>query len=555
MQRLFILLLLSLILPGYLILFAQETNCCDREAILYCEYNHAFLDNTQEEKIEKEFSTAVFQKFNELFSKNCFQIILPMSPEAANLSQNEYKIEVKYTQVTNITKWPDIRIEATLFFVGEGYDEQVETWEVEEPGDSLTVDKVIWPSFLDKLANKINNGAEITEIIERFEKRPVTVDVGCDKEDFEPGEVVDVFLTGFKGKYGQTSREFNRIMVQVSEGDIINGATCELGEDYKVFKVENDFIKISYKAPGDCGNLSVKFTIYNSCDILSEEKLWLNVTQINDRITEKDYALSCYDAKVSVKGTYDKQLDVSDENTSDEYVHTHHISENIGASATVYLTLIETQDMPVLNQTFQYYKPTSINVSAINYNYNEKKYFAGPDYETNVDYNRSVTEQELDGKENVKQWTWMLVIDNETNEAVKLIPAGFNINYEILETEIINSVHGQERESSSSTRNISKSFKLGPVGESVPDPTIKTSDTWIQDYLEKQGVEIPEGVPIPNISNQETIKKIQPDIIAKFGDHKTSFGGEGSRKIEKELENGKQEENLFYSWSMTLKEN
>lgn len=247
MQKLFI-LLLSLIVHVQNNLFAQGTECCGRKAILYCEYNHSLIGNTAREKIEKEFSAAVFQKFNELLSGNCFGLILPTPLNPANVAQNEYQVEVKYTQVTNLTKWPNTLIEATLFFESEGYREQLHNWEVEEPGDSLTVDKIIWPSFLEKLANKIEIGPEITEIVEKFEKSPVALDIGCDKKEFDTGEVIDVFLTGFKGKYGQTSREFNRVVAQVSYGEIVNGAECELGEDYKVFKVENNFIKINYNS-------------------------------------------------------------------------------------------------------------------------------------------------------------------------------------------------------------------------------------------------------------------------------------------------------------------
>jgi len=263
-----------------------------------------------------------------------------------------------------------------------------------------------------------------------------------------------------------------------------------------------------------------------------------------------------YDARINVKKTYDKLLQTSDENTKDEQVNNHFINESIEASATIYLTLTETMDMPVLNQTWQYFKPTSVSISSISYNCQENKYMAGPKYETNVEYDRSVNKQELEGKQTVKQMPWMLVIDNETKKAVKLIPAGYSIRYEINETERINSViyseNGPERESSSTSKTRSKSFKLGPVAEEIPDPTIKTSDTWIRDYLEKQGVDLPDGVPIPKVSNQQTVKEIHPDILVKFGDGKTSFSGEGSRKIEKELENGKQEENLHYSWSMTV---
>ncbi|MBN2863254.1 MAG: hypothetical protein JXN62_08850, partial [Bacteroidales bacterium] len=186
----------------------------------------------------------------------------------------------------------------------------------------------------------------------------------------------------------------------------------------------------------------------------------------------------------------------------------------------------------------------------------ENRYSAGPKYETTVDYHRSVNKHELEGKEHVSQLPWMLVFDNETGKAVKFVPAGFNVAYEINETEYINSVistdHGPERDSKTSTKTREKSFALGPVGEEVMDPTIKTSNTWIRDYIKDQGIEIPAGVPIPNVSNQETIKKIHPDILVRYGDGKTSFGGEGDRMIKKELEDGYDEQNFHYNWSMTI---
>jgi hypothetical protein len=54
------------------------------------------------------------------------------------------------------------------------------------------------------------------------------------------------------------------------------------------------------------------------------------------------------------------------------------------------------------------------------------------------------------------------------------------------------------------------------------------------------------------VSNEETIKKIHPDILVKFGDGKTSIGGDGSRRIRKDLEDGYEEQNFHYNWSMTV---
>jgi hypothetical protein len=138
-----------------------------------------------------------------------------------------------------------------------------------------------------------------------------------------------------------------------------------------------------------------------------------------------------------------------------------------------------------------------------------------------------------------------------------MIPAGYRISYEINETEKLNSVRytnqGPKRESKTTTKTSSKYFELEPVGEKVTDPTVRKSDNSLQDYLQRQGIEIPAGVSLPEVSNKEIIKEINPDIVVKFGDGKSSFGGEGRLPVKKEMENGFEEENRYYKWEMTLK--
>jgi hypothetical protein len=278
-----------------------------------------------------------------------------------------------------------------------------------------------------------------------------------------------------------------------------------------------------------------------------------------DKVTARNFVKvkpEEFEAKIAISKKYDRILQTSQEYSKGE-VYKRDIKESIEASSTIYLELTNTMDMPIFNQTWQYYTPTKVNLSEFNYNFKENQFRSGPKYETNVDIIKDATNYEIEGKEYLTQLPWMLVIDNETKKAVKLIPAGYSIAYEINEMEKLNSVvysdEGPKRDSKTTTKTGSKSFKLGPVGEEVDDPTIKKSDNWMQDYLKKQGIELPAGVPIPEVSNEETIKKIQPDILVKTGDGKYSFGGDGSRQIKKEFEYGSDKVNLSYNWNMTIK--
>jgi len=373
--------------------------------------------------------------------------------------------------------------------------------------------------------------------------RGLKIEVKPDRREIEPDEHAKIIIT-----FNETDPDGSKYPLEGKEIDVkINGLVNGTIKPVNGYTTNSDGkIVLNYKA----GSNDEKITVNASF----QPEDYPDKAEGKGSVTVKSPE---YDAKLNLKKTYDKTLTTSYNDISSKEVHKHNLKESIEASATVYLTLIESQDMPVLNQTWQYFKPTSVSIPEINYNSTENKYSSGPKYETNVDYYRSLIKQELDGKETVKQLPWMLVIDNETKKAVKLIPAGYGITYEINETEKLNSTvysdQGPEKRSSTTTKTSSKSFALGPVGEEIQDNTIKKSDTWMQDYLKKQGVELPAGVTIPKISNEETIKKIQPDILVKFGDGKTSFGGEGTRKIRKELEHGYQEENLHYSWNMTVK--
>ncbi len=262
-----------------------------------------------------------------------------------------------------------------------------------------------------------------------------------------------------------------------------------------------------------------------------------------------------YEAEVTITKNYDKTLNTDQQDNKGEVRIIHKLNENIHAAATLYLKLTEVADMPVYNQTWEYYKPVSVNITSFSYNSNENKNSTGKNYETNIDYTRIVKNREISQKEYTTMVPWILAIDNDTGKVVKIVPGGCTIDYEILETKVLNSViyskDGPDRDSETTTKTRDKKFVIGPVGEEIPDPTVAQSDTWIKDYIEDQGIELPPGLTIPEVSNTETISEIPPDILVSTGDGKQTMGGSGSRTIPKKLDFGQQVENFSYTWNMT----
>jgi len=277
-------------------------------------------------------------------------------------------------------------------------------------------------------------------------------------------------------------------------------------------------------------------------------------------------------ATITIRKTYDKTLNSSHaEDTFDGSCKTHWedehtLNESIEAVVTLSLKLEYVQDMLIYNQSCEYYKPVSVSLSTFNYNSNEHKFnaidFSGAEcarggHRTNIDYFRNVETYEIEDKQYVTQTYWMVVFDNETGKAVKIIPSCYDIAYEIHEQEKLHTIscddQGCEEDTKTTNKKISKSFELAPVGEWIADPTIKKSDTLTKDYLKyvkRLGYDLPPGVEIPTISYEETIE-VFPDLLVKSGDGKTNFGGYGNRTIRADIEHGYTEEKLHYTWQMT----
>ena len=594
-------------------IMAQDTDCCARRAVLKsCTIDDPVgmmgtepfgpfeepvsppdsgvivLDQNSPTMLgpEGSFCSSIKTRLAENLSRDCFNIQDPEGMarnrqvaqrdgwssqlKPSNPEEPEYSFDVEMT--SGLDEYTDegrpirSRITVELYFDGE-QRELVHRWVAYGTWDTISNSGTSSLGLFKKLEASFREGPDIMEILERFEKRPVDCRVNPEKEELDAGEVIDIEISDFKDAYGEKSREFNRLVVHVSSGDIVNGEPCEIGPDYRVFKVDNGTVKVKYRASTDCNETEDMLTVYNSCEILPDHRSAINETNIKESLIEKKLEIKCYDATIRIKKQYDRILRTSGNETHNDgkcsttHSYSHDINESIEASVSLSLKLDRVVDMPVMNQTWEYYKPVSVSLGGLSYSYIEKQFNASNvsgagcsgGHQTNVDRNRNLGSRDIADKEYVTQNMWMLVIDNESGKALKLIPAGYNIEYDLNEVETVNSVvlsNPPKKESSSSSREMSRTFKLGPVGEEIPDPTIKKSDTWLEDYLKRQGVDLPPGVKIPTPSNEETIKTISPDILVKNGDGIASFGGYGDFEEDKELEDGFEKKEMHYSWSM-----
>lgn len=103
-----------------------------------------------------------------------------------------------------------------------------------------------------------------------------------------------------------------------------------------------------------------------------------------------------------------------------------------------------------------------------------------------------------------------------------------------------------DRQSSSSE----ESFHTGPVGYPIPDPTVTNSTEAIMNYLKVMGITLPAEA---EAAGKEQVPKIEPDLLVKFGDVKTWFGGEGSKIIDNSEGPTVNREEFSSCWQATRK--
>ncbi len=144
------------------------------------------------------------------------------------------------------------------------------------------------------LFNKLNMPKDISPILEKFEKRPVTCEVKIPSvEELCENGTGEIELSGFKDQYGSSSKSFNRIVVSIYKGKILNGEKSDFGPDYKVFTVSGGTIKVKYQLPDDKGDGYEWLRVYSSCDILPPSKYPFSRTATDKMIAEENFPIFC----------------------------------------------------------------------------------------------------------------------------------------------------------------------------------------------------------------------------------------------------------------------
>jgi len=158
------------------------------------------------------------------------------------------------------------------------------------------------------LFNKLKMPKNITPVLEEFEKHPVKceVKIPASEEICENG-TAEIELSAFRDTKGNPSKSFNRIIVSIYKGEILNGENSDLGPDYKVFTIGEGSVKVQYRPPADKDDGWDWLRVYNSCEILPAEKAPMSGTLTDSMIVDQHFPFFCgfYKGTITITQSWD----------------------------------------------------------------------------------------------------------------------------------------------------------------------------------------------------------------------------------------------------------
>ncbi len=198
----------------------------------------------------------------------------------------EYSFEVVFDsvaeEIVNREGKPGSSLTIDLYYDG---DERihVKSWKTTSPTYTSTSHTHRMFKNRDAL---MRQDAPLQNLLWEFEQTPTNCQITPEEISVRENETTEINLAGFTGKTGP-SKSFNRIVVTVDKGEILNGEPLESDPDARVFKIGDGDVSVTYAAPGSCGIEGDTIHVYNSCDIAKTSLIPLSQTKQRDEIASK----------------------------------------------------------------------------------------------------------------------------------------------------------------------------------------------------------------------------------------------------------------------------
>jgi len=192
-----------------------------------------------------------------------------------------------------------------LYYSGDN-EELIKSWKTEKSVNKIPAH---YRTMMRNPDSKMSSDKPIHEkLLWDFEKTPVECDIRPQKEEVFPGQMIDITISNCKGKEGQPSREFQRLVATAKHGYIANGAPVP-DPEYEAFSYGDGNVKIKYQAPGNCNNKEDVISVYNSCDIYNSTLHPLELTEKNKEIGEAKIKINCEKGFINITRKFTKRVE------------------------------------------------------------------------------------------------------------------------------------------------------------------------------------------------------------------------------------------------------
>ncbi len=121
-----------------------------------------------------------------------------------------------------------------------------------------------------------------------YEKAPMDCYIEPETDSIEAGVKTIVYIRDIWDAWNEPAKSWQRVVVTIEEGEILNGTRCSEEEDAYAFTVDNGTIEVEYIAEQECEDKTETFTVYNSCTWGREDYRAMTGTQMEEEIDKLD---------------------------------------------------------------------------------------------------------------------------------------------------------------------------------------------------------------------------------------------------------------------------
>ena len=134
----------------------------------------------------------------------------------------------------------------------------------------------------------LHEARPVERILWDFERTPISCEVEVKAEKpLRRGQEVELVVRGCRDREGRPSKPFNRLLLQVRHGKILNGTPLEAASEMKAFRLGSGTVTVKYQAPTDADVSEDVLWINSSCEILPESVYPLSRSDLLGMIKEE----------------------------------------------------------------------------------------------------------------------------------------------------------------------------------------------------------------------------------------------------------------------------